>query len=313
MQFGASISTDGRMVFSTTTSVLNVWSVPLKSSDGAASGPLEPVTSNPLGKMNLAVSADGSKLVWTSYSEQQTEIRVRETATGREDSIACSGKTINLLPVLSPDGSRLAYSDVVDGKRVAYVVESGAAPRPVPGIPAGGAIFGFFPKTNDILVLSDRLARQDIAGGAPITVLDTTGQGELWEAALSPSGRSVAFTILRPEGSVALYVADVGDKPAAMETWTKIDEGRFFIGSPTWSQDGRILYYGSNRDDFFCVWAQRFAADGKPSGEPFAAFHDHKPPDMKMYGTYIVTAAPDRLYMLLSDFRGDLWSLQLPR
>jgi Tol biopolymer transport system component/tRNA A-37 threonylcarbamoyl transferase component Bud32 len=108
MQFGASISTDGRMVFSTTSSVLNVWSMPLKSSDGTASGPLEPVTSNPLGKMNLAVSADGSRLVWTSYSEHQTELRIRETATGREDSIACSGKAINLLPILSPDGSRLA-------------------------------------------------------------------------------------------------------------------------------------------------------------------------------------------------------------
>jgi Tol biopolymer transport system component len=202
----------------------------------------------------------------------------------------------------------------VDGKRVAYVVESGGAPRPVPGIPAGGVIFGFFLKTGDILVLSgNRLTRQDTAGGGPITVLDTTSQGELWEAALSPSDRSVAFTILRPDGLVALYVAAAGDKPAAIETWTKISEGRFFIGSPTWSQDSRTLYYGSSRDDFFCVWAQRFAADGRPSGEPFAAFHNHKSPDMKMYGTCIVTAAPDRLYLMLSEFRGDLWSLKLSR
>jgi hypothetical protein len=34
---------------------------------------------------------------------------------------------------------------------------------------------------------------------------------------------------------------------------------------------------------------------------------------MKSYGAYMVKAAPDRLYMMLADFRGDLWSLQLPR
>jgi eukaryotic-like serine/threonine-protein kinase len=314
MQFGASISTDGRMVFSTTSSVLNIWSVPLKSGDGTASGPLEPQTSDPLGKMNLAVSADGSKLVWTSYSEQQTELKVRETATGREDSIACSGQTINLLPILSPDGSRLAYGDFVDGKRVAYLVESGTAPRPVAGIPAGGMIFGFFSKTSDILVLSgNQLLRQDVAATRSTTVLDTTSEGELWDAALSPSDRLLAFTVSRPDGSAALYFAPVGDQPAVVSTWTKLEEGRRFIGSPTWSEDSRTLYYGSNRDDFLCVWAQRFGADGKPSGEPFAAFHDHKPPDMKSYGVYMVKAAPDRLYMMLADFRGDLWSLQLPR
>jgi len=314
MQFGASISADGRMVFSTTTSVLNVWSVPLKSSDGTASGPPEPVTSNPLGKIGLAVSADGSKLTWSSYSEQQTELRVRETATGREEAIACSGKSINLFPILSPDGSRLAYIDRVDGKSVAYIAEGGATPQQVAGGPEGGAVSGFFSKTRDILVaIGNKLARQDVAGSRSTAVLDTTSQGELWDAALSPSDRCLAFTIVRPDGSAALYVANVGDKPAALETWTKLEEGRHFIGSPTWSQDSRTLYYGSNRDDFFCVWAQRFAADGQPAGEPLAAFHDHQPPDMKVYGTYIVRAARDRLYMMLADFRGDLWSLQLPR
>ena len=314
MQYGASISADGRLVFSTTTSVLNVWSVPLKSSDGTASGPPEPVTSNPKGKIGLAAAADGSRIAWASYSDLQAELRVREAATGREEAIACSGKSINLHPVLSPDGSRLAYIDRVDGKLVAYVAEGGAAPRPIAGVPEGGAVFGFFSTSRDILVnVGNTLIRQDAAGSGGKPILDTTGQGDLWDIALSPSDRSLAFTIARPDGPTALYIADVGDKPAAPETWTTLEEGRHFIGSPTWSLDSRTLYYGSSRDDFFCVWAQRFAADGRPSGEPFAAFHDHQPPDMKSYGTYIVRAARDRLYMMLADFRGDLWSLQLPR
>jgi hypothetical protein len=181
-------------------------------------------------------------------------------------------------------------------------------------MPPGGLVFGFFSKTRDLLIIAgNTLVRQDSAGSRNNPILDTASQGELWDTALSPSDRCLAFTLVRPDGSTALYAANIADKPAAIETWMKLEEGRHFIGSPTWSQDSRTLYYGSNRDDFFCVWAQRFTGDGKPSGEPFAAFHDHKTPDMKGYGIYIVKAARDRLYMLLADFRGDLWSLQLPR
>ncbi len=311
MQFGASISADARMVFSTMSPNINVWSVALKPGEGTASGQLEPVTSDPMGKFDLSVSADGSKLAWTSYSPQKIEILVREIVTGREESFACSNKTLNVVPRLSLDGSRLAYSDIVDAKRVAYIVGSGAAPQPVG---ENFIIEGFFSKTGEVLAASDnQLARQDLAGNPRRLILDTTGQGELFDAALAPSDRLVAFTLALPNGTAALYLADVGDQPAPVETWTKLDEDRNYVGSPTWSRDGKTLYYGSNRDGFFCVWAQRIDGSGKPSGKPFAAFHNHTPPDMKFYGICCLRAAPDRLYLMLSDFKGDLWSLNLPR
>jgi Tol biopolymer transport system component len=299
------------MVFSTLSPSINVWSVVLKPGDGTASDTLEQVTSDPLGKYHLGVSSGGSKLAWTSYSLQKTEIRVRDLTTGLEESFACSGNTLSLYPRLSSDGSRLAYSDVVDGKRVAYIADSGAAPEPVPG---GGLVFDFFSKTRDLLMISgNQLARQDQAGGRRTPILDTAAHGELWEVALAPADRSVAFTLVLPDGTAALYLANVGDHPAAVETWTKVDEDRNYIGPPAWSRDGRILYYGSSRDGFICVWAQRVGADGKPSGEPFAAHHFHTPPDMKHFGVCWMGAAPDRLYLMLSEFKGDLWSLKLPR
>jgi serine/threonine protein kinase len=311
MQYGASISSDGRIVFCTMSPKINVWSVALKSDDGTAAAPPERVTSDSLGKIDLSVSADGSKLAWTSYNLQQTEIRIRDIATGREESIVCSNNTIGVVPRLSPDGSRLAYSDVVDGKRVAYIAEIGATPRPITG---SGTIIDFFKKTGEVLAKSgNRLDRQDLAGNGLGAVLDTTGQGELFDAVLSPSNRWVAFTLALPDGKAALYLAPIGGLPAAVATWTKLDEDRNFIGSPAWSGDGKTLYYGSNRDGFLCVWAQRIGGDGKPLGQPFAAFHDHTPPDTNLYGVCWVRAAPDRLYLLLSEFKGDLWSLKLPR
>jgi len=311
MQYGASIASDGRMVFSTMSLAMNIWSAALRPGDGTASGPLEPVVSDSFGKFDLRVSSDGSKLAWTSYSMQKTEIRVRDMATGQEESFACSGNNLNVIPRLSPDGSRLAYSDVVEGKRIAYIAERGAPPQPAG---EGFVIESFFSKTGEVLVsVGNQLARQDLAGGRRSPILDTTGHGELYDVSLAPSDRSVAFTLALPDGTAALYLANVGEQPAAVETWTKLDEDRNYIGSPAWSRDGKTLYYGSSRDGFFCVWAQRIGADGKPTGQPFAAFHNHTPPDMKFYGITRLTAAPDRLYLMLSDFKGDLWSLKLPR
>jgi hypothetical protein len=131
--------------------------------------------------------------------------------------------------------------------------------------------------------------------------------------ALAPSDRWVAHTLALPDGTAGLYLTKVGDQPSAAGTWTKLAGDRNYIGSPAWSSDGKILYYGSKRDDFICVWAQRITDDGKPSGEPFAAFHNHASPDMKNYGVCKMAAAPGRLYMVLAEVKGDLWSLKLPR
>jgi Tol biopolymer transport system component/predicted Ser/Thr protein kinase len=311
MLWGASIAEDGRMVFSTMSPSINVWAVPISPATGAASGAPEPVTSDPLGKMAVAASSDGSRLAWTAYSTEQCELHVRDVRSGREDAIQVSGKTLALFPCLSPDGSRLFYSDVVDGRRTSFIVERGGARRSWTG---QGIVAGFFADSRHVLASAgDAVFRADEAGNDLGVVVDTTGAGGLYSVALSPTGREVAFVVSHPDGSVSLYAAPVGDRPSARASWMELETGRHYIASPSWSRDGRTLFYVSNRDDFFCVWAQRFSADGRPTGQPFAAFHDHRPPDMKMYRMGVVSAAADRLYMLLAEFKGDLWSFALPR
>ena len=311
MQYGSSISDDGRMIFSTMSPTINVWSVPLKAGDAVASGPPEPLTSDAMGKIDIAAASGGSRFAWVAYTLKQTEIRIRETASGRESSIPLSNETLAVYPRLNRDGSRLTYSDVAGGKRLAYVHDTATARTRV--VCEGCYIRDFFTSPPGFLVESaSRLVRQDEDGAPQRPILDFAGQGRLSEAVLSPSNRRVAFTLARPDGTAALLLADAsGSSPA--DTWIRLADDRNYLGALSWSPDDRMLYFASASDGFLCIWVQRFAADGSPEGEPVAAFHNHAPPNMSIFGASRMSATRDRLYMLLADFKGDLWSLKLLR
>ena len=311
MQYGASISDDGRMIFSTLSPTINVWSVPLRAGDVVASGPPEPLTSDATGKFDVAAAGDGSRFAWVAYTLKQTEIRVRETASGRETSIPLSNNTLDASPRLNRDGSRLTYRDIADGKVLAHVQDTATARTRV--VCEDCYIGDFFASPPGFLVQSGtRLVRQDEGGGPQRPILDVAGHGRPFEAVLSPSNRWVAFTLARPDGTAALLLADAS-RPSSADTWIRLADDRNYLGALSWSRDDRMLYFASASDGFFCIWVQRFAADGMPEGQPVAAFHNHPPPNMLTFGVSRTSAARDRLYMLLSDFKGDLWSLKLLR
>ena len=311
MQYGASISDDARMVFSTVSPTINVWSLPLNAGNGTVSGPPEALTSDAMGKLDVTAAGDGSRFAWMAYTVKQTEIRIRETTSGSETSIPLSNKTQSVDPRLNRDGSRLTYSDLVGGKSVSSVYDTGTGTTSVVCEDCG--ILGIFSTAPGFLVrMGNRLVRQDQVGGQQNQVLDVTGRGRLVEAALAPSDRWVAFTLARPNGTAALLLADARRSTSA-EAWATLAEDLSYVGAPAWSSDGRILYYGSKADDFNCIWAQRFDAAGRPEGEPFAVFHNHNLPNMMIFGVSRIAASRNRLFLLLSDFKGDLWSLKLLR
>ncbi len=311
MQYGASISDDGRMIFSTLSPTINVWSLPLNAGNGIVSGPPEALTSDAMGKLDVTAASDGSRFAWMAYAVKQTEIRIRETTSGSETSIPLSNKTQSINPRLNRDGSRLAYSDLVGGKFLSSVYDTRTGSSSVVCEDCG--ILGFFSTAPGFLLrIGTRLVRQDQVGGPQHEILDVSGQGRLFEAALAPSDRWVAFTLARPNGTAALLLADAS-RPASADSWTSLAEDGSYIGAPAWSSDGRILYYVSKADDSICIWAQRFDAAGRPEGEPFAAFHNHNLPNMMFFGVSRIAASRTRLYLLLSDFKGDLWSLKLLR
>ena len=312
MQMATSISDDGRLVFSSWAPSIILWSWPLRANETAASGESRQISFDTNVKFSLDVAANGSRLAYVASTRpaQGAELHVRDIASGREEPVV-STATLVARPQLSADGSRLAWFDLAEGKPVTYLSEPGAAsPRQ---ICENCLVHDFFsPPTEGLIAYGSQLVRQSLATGARTPLLDATGS-VLWEAALSPGDRLVAFILARTDGMAALYVAPAGTRAAPRDTWVQIAEDRSYLGNPSWSPDGKLIYYGSKRDDRLCVWAQRVTARGQPDGAPVATLHMHGSIQAMMYGGAPLGITSDSLYILLPEIKGNAYMVKVDR
>ncbi len=307
----ASVSARGRMVLPILTFEPNLWSAGLQPGKGTSEGPLEAVTVDSNGKRRLSVAANGSRLAYSTYGppgQGNVEVRLRDLATGRESLIAGSGDYPFLDPVLSPDGSKVAYADRREAKLVTYVAESGSTAGQI--VCEDCRVRGFFPGSSEVLVqVRDQLSRRRLNGNGETPLLRNPDLGEM---ALSPDGARLAFTQARLDGSAALYEVDLTRPADRPDSWVLVAEDRRHVGSPAWSSDGRLLYYVSQRDGSPCVWVQPFDVDGRPAGPASAALHLHSGNGVVGRMTTI-GVTHDRLFLLLTRIKGDIWSIELER
>jgi len=311
MQFAASIAADGQMVFTSMIPNAGVSWVALKANEATTTGPVQQLSSDLSSKLYLTTAANGSRLAYLAalFADRAAEIRIRDVASGHEDLIVPSaifGGSYRL----SSDGSRFAYRDRVEGKLVTLVTDPGTTSSRK--VCDACVLYSFFSNGTEALVAyENQLVRQNLATGARQPLL--AAPGALFDASVSPGDRRVACIVLRPDGMAGLYVAPAGPPPLAADQWIEIAAERSSIVSLGWSPDGAWLYFGSLRDGFPCVWAQRMAKDGKPAGRPAAVYHDHQSNGMKIWGVPQFAITPEKLFMLTFELKGNIWTINVGR
>jgi eukaryotic-like serine/threonine-protein kinase len=79
-----------------------------------------------------------------------------------------------------------------------------------------------------------------------------------------------------------------------------------------------LIYFISNRDGFFCLWAQRVAHDSKrPIGAPVSIAHFHgsrlSMANIGAGGVMEISVARDKIAFNLGELTGNIWVTTLSR
>jgi DNA-binding winged helix-turn-helix (wHTH) protein/Tol biopolymer transport system component len=187
----------------------------------------------------VAFSPDGKSVVYGSFPEG---ILWRANRDGSNPMQLTNPPWYPMNPRWSPDGTRLIFMRInTEGRTESYIMPSlGGAPQPLlPGdrfsqgdpnwSPDGRKIvtstdyYGSLEATKDIIRILD-LATHEV----------TTLQGSrgMWSPRWSPEGRFIAGL----DSDWNLVVFDFKS-----QRWSTLQKGR--LGYPTWSHDGRFLYF----------------------------------------------------------------------
>jgi Tol biopolymer transport system component len=308
----------GRLAFFSGRADANVWSVALDAASGIAHGPLRRMTRGPFPLGYLSVTNDFRTLAYFSFRLGHGDVFLRDLRTGSERVLVEGPAGEKGYPAISPSGTLLAYGTRMPGGACAlrpiFVVclpdgtwrqlgdDCGGRPRE--WVDERRLIIGRFARLNSVALIDTETGDQHELLESP--------ERSISNPRLSPDRRWIAFDASRPGEPASVCVSPFGERPIPELEWVVVDRS---ASHPFWSADGRLLYYtptGTNPLVRSAVRARHFAsASGLVEGEPIAVYESTEML-MPAYlpGTAPI-ATPDQIILVLGDFRGDVWVMEL--
>jgi TolB protein len=197
-----------------------------------------------------AVSADGSKLAFTTWREGTPQIYIESMTTGRRLTFYNQRASLNMTPEFLPNGSKLLFSSTAGGGSAQiYIANSdGSGIQRVTSTQSIEVEARVNPKTGrDIAFTSGRTGHPQIfrmtLEGGDVQQL-SSGEGEAVNPSWHPDGQMLAFAWTRgfDIGNFNIFVMDV-----ATRNVVQLTHGAGRNENPTWAPDGYHIVFASKR------------------------------------------------------------------
>ena len=259
-------------------------------------------------------------MVFASTRSGVGRIWLKDLTTGQE-SLVAGGPGEESHPVISHDGSRIAYSFFSPDDRQMATATVSRTRQGSPELACNqcGWVWDWSPD-NHILLFNDwhpvwRIGGLDVKNNKKRSVISSSNRSFLYQARFSPDAKWIAFGQQINFSNSRIFIAlfkgmNSGVAPSESQ-WIPITDNNGWCDKPRWSPDGRLLYFISHRDGYRCLWAQRLSPQTKrPIGEPFSVAHFHSTRlSMMSLGTALleVDVAQDKLVFNLGELTGNIW------
>jgi Tol biopolymer transport system component len=313
------------MAFASVNSNADVWSLPVDHTSGKPTGELQRVTRDAAADLSPSPSFDSQRTTFVSYRSGRDEVWLRDSGSGIEKPITPSTSPINSMPVLTRDGSKLAYTgaEYRVGLTNLSIFTMPINRNGQTGVPQ--RLCENCGETSDWSVDGRKiLHRAGSDKDFSLRMLDAES-GQVVElvrsehtqlnARFSPDGGWVMFIEVSGPVEAKLWVMPMnGPFPIARNQWILIGESPAIFRQACWALDGNLIYFTSNRDTYRCIWAQRLDAVSKrPRGAAFPVQHFHGSLSLALPNPSDVglSASKDRLFFSLVESTGNIWMTKL--
>jgi serine/threonine protein kinase/WD40 repeat protein len=206
------------------------------------------------------------------------DIWVAQLGSGEPVNLTKDSTANDRMPSWSPDGREIAFLSDRGGVWALYAMAAiGGTPRnllALPGIALSSWSAPQWSRKGGRLFVAVREGLKNVVVVLSLPSLESTRialpdhEGDLcWDFSVRPDEGRFAYVAAgggNPEVSRLWTIRQAGDQPVPLT------DGRTMVWSPTWSSDGRHLFYVSNRGGSMDLWQQAVAGDGTPVGEPHA-------------------------------------------
>jgi eukaryotic-like serine/threonine-protein kinase len=218
-----------------------------------------------------SLSSDGSWVVYAGSSAGNADVYLRNLGGRSAVNLTATSPADDGQPVLSPDEQQIAFRSERDGGGIFVMGRMGESPR---RLTRTGFNPDWSPDGQQIVFASEgvearpdnrsrdesRLSLVNVLSGTVRTLVTGDAVQPVW----SPAGKRIAYWGLRNRNQRDLWTVRAdGTDPVPVTNDHAVD------WSPTWSPDGRWLYFSSDRGGSMNLWRIRIDEEtGLTGGTP---------------------------------------------